>query len=218
VNKSAEWFQSGFLGGKDYTNLNFDDAAQLMAQGRSPFFIAPALTFQFLAQYFNPQNHNVNDVGFEPFPSIGNLPYPLYTLSTVDSLSINANSANKDGAAEVINYIMSPKFMKEMTEQWPGYWGVPLAKMTAKPSEFQGLSRAYVSAISEMIKAVNAGRFGYGDSTFFPPATEQKWVDIDTVWEKTQSTQSFLASVESTFKQELAKHLVPPLPSPAPAG
>jgi raffinose/stachyose/melibiose transport system substrate-binding protein len=220
VNKSAQWFQKGYLAGKDYPNLNFDDAAALLAKGKSPFFIAPALTFQFLAQYFKsnaPSPGNVKDVGWEPFPSIGHLPYPLYTLGTVDSLSINAHSPNKDGAAKVINYIMSPTFMKRMTAQWPGYWGVPLKTIPAKPSQFQGLSRAYVSALIDMTKAVNAGRFGYSDSTFFPPATQTQWVNVDTVWYKQQSAQKFLASVEKTFKAEKAKGLVPPIPAPVPA-
>jgi raffinose/stachyose/melibiose transport system substrate-binding protein len=219
VDKSAQWFKKGYLGGKDYTNLNFTQSMQLLADGKSPFFIGPTLAFQFATDYFNDKSGNVDNLGFTSFPTIGaGLASPLYTLATTASLSINAASKNKDGAAEVIDYMMTNKFLKDMTATWPGYWGVPLKTLDAQPADFQGLSRSYLTAIQDMIKAVNAGNFGYFTATFFPPATEQELINIDTVWEGTASTGAFLSKVESTFQGELAKGLVPPIPAPKAAG
>jgi raffinose/stachyose/melibiose transport system substrate-binding protein len=130
-------------------------------------------------------------------------------------LSINANSPNKDGAAEVIDYMLTPKFAKDMTTTWPGYWGVPLKNLDANPDDFSGLSKQYVVAIQNMIKSVGDGNFGYFTGTFFPPATEQALVNIDSVWLDQTSAQSFLAGVQSTFKTEFDKKLVPPIPQPA---
>jgi raffinose/stachyose/melibiose transport system substrate-binding protein len=191
----------------------------LLADGKSPFFIGPTLAFQFATDYFNDKAGNVDNLGFTSFPTIGQgLASPLYTLATTASLSINAASKNKDGAAAVIDYMMTDKYLKDMTATWPGYWGVPLKTLDAKPADFQGLSRDYLTAIQDMIKAVNAGNFGYFTATFFPPATEQELINIDTVWEGTSSTSAFLSKVETTFQGELTKGLVPPIPAPKAAG
>jgi raffinose/stachyose/melibiose transport system substrate-binding protein len=101
-----------------------------------------------------------------------------------------------------------------MTATWPGYWGVPLKSINIDPDKYQGLSKEYVIAISDMIKGVNAGNFGYFTATFFPPATQQEFINIDTVWEGTASASEFLTKVDQTFKVELEKNMVPPIPAP----
>jgi raffinose/stachyose/melibiose transport system substrate-binding protein len=215
VEKSAQWFQAGYLAGEDYVNLNFVESVQLLADGQSPFFIGPTLVFQFATDFFNEDNGNVDDLGFIPFPTITEgLPSPLYTLGTTASLSINAASDHPDGAAAVIDFMMSEDFLENMTATWPGYWGVPLQEITANPDDFSGLSREYLLAIADMIDAVNAGNFGYFSATFFPPATQQEFINIDTVWEDTQSAADFLATVQATFEDEQARGLVPPIPAP----
>ncbi len=213
VDKSAEWYKKGYLAGQDYVNLNFNDAVQLLADKKSPFFIGPTLVFQFANQFF--KGDNVNDLQFMPFPSIDpSLPYPLYTLGTTASLSINANSKVKDGAAAVIDKMMTQQFLIDMTKQWPGYWGVPVNKLDVDPNQFTGLSKAYILAIQDMIKAVNDGRFGYFTATFFPPATQQEFINIDTVWLGTTTTKNFLAHIDEVFAGEKAKGMVPPIPKP----
>jgi raffinose/stachyose/melibiose transport system substrate-binding protein len=215
VDKSADWYQKGYLGGSDYVNLNFADSMQLLADGKSPFFIGPTLAFQFATDFFNKDKGNVDDLGYTSFPTIGTgLASPLYTLGTTASLSINANSSNQDGAAQVIDYMMSQMFLENMTATWPGYWGVPLKSIDIDPSKYEGLSREYVIAISDMIKGVNGGNFGYFTATFFPPATQQEFINIDTVWEGTSSASDFLTRVDQTFKVELEKNMVPPIPAP----
>ncbi len=214
VQASADFFKKGYLAGKDYSNLNFTDAMQLLKAGKSPFFIGPALAFQFATDFFNPQSGNVDDLGFTAFPNVNpKLASPLYTLASTASLSINAGSPNKDGAAAVINYMLTPKFAKDMTTVWPGYWGVPLKNFDANPNDFTGLSKQYVIVIQNMINSVNNGNFGYFTGTFFPPATEQALVNIDSVWLGKTSAQAFLAKAQSTFKTELDKKLVPPIPA-----
>ncbi len=213
IDKSAEWYKKGYLAGQDYVNLNFNDAVQLLADKKSPFFIGPTLVFQFANQFF--KGANVDDLGFMPFPSVDpSLPYPLYTLGTTASLSINGNSQVKDAAAAIIDKMMTQQFLIDMTKVWPGYWGVPVNKLDIDPTQFQGLSKAYILAIQDMIKAVNDGHFGYFTATFFPPATQQEFINIDTVWLGTTSTKDFLAHIDTVFADELAKKMVPPIPQP----
>ena len=213
VEKSAEWYQKGYLAGDDYINLNFNDAVQLLADGQSPFFVGPTLVFQFATQFF--EGDKADELGFIPFPSVDpNLDYPLYTLGTTASLSINGNSEHKDAAAAVIDRMMTSEFLVAMTKRWPGYWGVPVKELDVDPNELEGLSKEYILAIQDMMDAVNAGKFGYFSATFFPPATQQEFINIDTVWLDTASADDFLQKVDATFQEEQAKGLVPPIPVP----
>lgn len=213
VEKSAEWYKKGYLAGKDYVNLNFNDAVQLLADKKSPFFIGPTLVFQFASQFFKGEKEA--ELGFIPFPSVNpDLGYPLYTLGTTATLSINANSKHKDEAAKILDSMMTPEFLVNMTKRWPGYWGVPLKEINVDTSELKGLSAEYIKAIKDMMNAVNEGRFGYFSATFFPPSTQQAFIDIDTVWQGTATAEEMLQKVDAEFGKEVEKGLVPPIPKP----
>ncbi|MFJ2829415.1 ABC transporter substrate-binding protein [Streptomyces sp. NPDC087263] len=216
VDDSADFYKKGYLGGKDYANLNFTESMQLLAQGKSPFFFGPTLAFQFASDYFNDAAGNTSDLGFAPFPNVtAGLPSPSGTLGTTASLSINAHSPNKDGAAEVIDYMMSDKFAQEMNKTWPGYWGVPLKNWDLDPDSYTGLSKEFVQSVKDTVDMVNTGDYGFFAGTFFPPATATAFTDIDGVWLGTESTTDFLNKIQSTFDDEKAKGLVPPVPEPA---
>ncbi|WP_152909881.1 ABC transporter substrate-binding protein [Pseudactinotalea sp. HY160] len=215
VAMSAEWYQNGYLGGGQYTNLNFLESMQLLADGQSPFFIGPTLAFQFAAEFFNEDAGNVEDLGFMPFPTAGEgLDSPLFTLGTTASFSINAASKHPDAAAAVIDMMMTEDFMTEMSGVWPGYWAVPLVGVELDPSSYDGLSVAFAEAINEIMPAVEDGRFGYFTGTFFPPQTQQALVDIDTVWAGKVDADSFMEGVEQTFAKEFEAGAVPPIPAP----
>lgn len=216
VTESADFYKKGYLGGKDYQNLDFTESMQLLSQGKSPFFIGPTLAFQFASDYFNDSAGNTADLGFVPFPNVDtSLPSPNYTLGTTASLSINAHSKNKDGAAEVIDYMMSDKFAQEINKDWPGYWAVPLKNFNLDPNSYTGLSKDFVQSIKDTITGVAAGNYGFFAGTFFPPATATDFTDIDSVWLGTESAADFLKKVQTDFDKEKAKGLVPPVPQPA---
>jgi len=221
VEASAAFYKSGYLGGKsagiDYSNLNFDQSMQLLAAGKSPFFFAPTLAFQFATDYFNDAAGTTDDLGFVAFPNVDpSLKSPSYVLGTTAALSVNANSANKDGAAEVINYMMTEKFFTDMTKTWPGYWGVPLKSLSSvDASSFTGLSNVYVKSLQDISKAINSGNFGLDISTFFPPATQTALTNVDTVWLGTSTSSAFLQTVQKAYGTDKSKGLVAPVPRPA---
>ncbi len=177
--------------------------------------IGPSLIFQFASNYFNDKAGNTDDLGYMPFPSIeADRPNPYATLGTTASLSINAASKNKDGAAEVIDYMMSDKFAKEMNKSWPGYWAVPLKNFDLNADDYTGLSKPFVTAMKDTIAGVNEKHYGFFVGTFFPPATATAFTDIDSVWLGKVSATDFLKNVQTTFDKEKAKGLVPPIPEP----
>lgn len=216
VDASAKFYKKGYLGGKDYANLNFVESMQLLSKGKSPFFIGPSLGFQFASDYFNEEKGNTADLGYMPFPNIDtSLPSPSYMLGSTASLSVNGKSKNKDGAAQVIDYMMSAKFAKEINKTWPGYWGVPLKDFAVDPADYTGLSKSYVQAVTDMTKGIEAGHYGFFAGTSFPPATAAAFTDVDGVWLGTVSTDDFLTKVQTTFEKEHQKGQVPPVPEPS---
>jgi raffinose/stachyose/melibiose transport system substrate-binding protein len=155
IDESARWFKAGYLGGKDYFSLNFDESISLLSQKKAPFFFAPSIGFQWATNYF--KGANAGDFAFAPMPQLDpSVPYPTYDLGVAFTLSINAHSKVKDGAAEVLNIIFSPEFAANMAKVWPGYWGIPLKQFPTDPSA-TGLTKNFLDAMSAMTAAVDKG-------------------------------------------------------------
>ncbi len=214
VEKSAEWYQKGYMAGDEYMSQNAVDAFQLMADGRSPFFFGPSLLFQFAEAFFT--GEKADDLGFIPMPSIDpNQPQPVYSLSTPATFSINANSEHQDAAAEVMDMMLTEQFLVDMTARWPGYWGVPLSEVNVNADEFEGLSKTFLEVVADASAAISQGQFGFHPTTFFPPATQEKWRDIDSVWLGAITADELLDSVDKEFAVELENGLVSPMVKPA---
>ncbi len=216
IQKSADWFQADYLAGEDYFNLNFLDAVSLLASNQSPFFFGPTLVFQFATSFYSEEEGNLDELGFFPFPSKEGLPSPLYILGTAATLSINGSSAPEvqDAVAAIIDRMMTQEFLVDMTRGWPGYWGVPISQVDINLDDFTGLSHGFLSAIQETVSAVNAGNFGYAPDTFFPPATQATFIEIDAVWVGDLSVEDFLASVQTAYEEDQAAGLVIAPPPP----
>ena len=220
IRKSAEWFQADYLAGEDYFNLNFLDSVSLLESNDAPFFFGPSLVFQFATSFYSEEEGNLDDLGFFPLPSRDGLPSPIFLLGTTASLSINAYSPPevRDAVGEIIDRMMTQEFLVGMTEGWPGYWGVPISRLDIDLDDFSGLSHGFLSAIQDAIAAVNAGNFGYSPSTFFPPATQTAFFDIDSVWLGELTVEDFLAAVQTAYEEDKAAGLVAPVPPPMAAG
>ncbi|SCP97245.1 ABC transporter substrate-binding protein [Anaerobium acetethylicum] len=213
IEKSAEWYDKGYLAGKDYGNMNFSEALQMLADERSPFFIGPTLGYQWAQSFFT--DDKVDNLAFIPFPATDKVTEPTYTLSVCCTFSINANVAqdHKDEAAKIIDIMMQPEFTEEMTSVWPGYWGTPLKDLsTVDVESMTGLSKSYMETIKNIAAAVNDGNFGYYTNVFFPSATQQVFIDIENVWYGTESASDLMDKADTEFTKELEKGLVPPVP------
>ena len=213
IEESARWFKAGYLGGDDYFSLNFDQSISLVSQERSPFFFAPSIGFQWATNYF--VDEKAGDFVFAPMPQMNeDVPYPLYDIGVAFTLSINASSEVKDGAAAVLDMIMTGDFAQRMAMDWPGYWGIPLKEFPTADG-VEGLSKSFLEAMAVMTAAVDAGDFGFKIGTFFPPATHQViFEDIEAVWLDQMSASEMLEKVGTTYADEVAKGIVQDLPKP----
>ena len=211
LNKSAEWYQNGWLGGDNYTDLNFDESVQLLSMGMAPFFVGPSNVFQWAPKYF--RGLTEDDFGFFPFPATNDkVNYPTYTLGVTSCLSINAFSPYKDECAEILDKIMTNEFMVKLTKEWPGYWAIPLKQYDIPADTMTGISAVFCDVMIDTLKAIDEGNYGYYTMSFCPPATDVALQDIDGVWLGTMSAEEVLDRTDAEFEKELANGLVVPLP------
>lgn len=214
LDRSAEWYKKGYLAGEDYPNLTFNESIQLLADEKSPFFFGPSLVYQFASHSF--AGDKAKDLGFMPFPTLNNeTGEPQYVLGVTATFSINAQSKYKDEAAKIMDLMLTTEFMNEMTQTWPGYWGVPLKDFQIDTAKMPELSKSYAEAMKTMVDAVNKGNFGYYSGVFLPPATQQIFLDIESIWNGQITSKELMEKAQTEFDKEKEKGLVPPIPKPS---
>jgi raffinose/stachyose/melibiose transport system substrate-binding protein len=201
------WYKAGYLGGNDYFVLDFESSLALLHQRKSPFFFAPTLSFQWAADYF--EGPEADDLGFAPFPSMTpGLPYPIYDVGSAFTLSINANSTVKDGAAQVLNMILSPEFVVAISKRWPGYWSIPLVDFPHDATA-TGIVKSYYDSMAEISAAVKSGAFGYNVASYFPNATKDLLSqDLESVWLDQETVHDMLIRADRVFAKERTRGVV----------
>lgn len=213
VEKSAEWYQKGYLC-SDYINLDWADSAMLLADGKAPFYFGPFKFVQNLMTYA--VDDKKDNFQFTALPAGREGLNSCYTIGATGLLGINANTEHKDVCAEFLDMLMTNEFVKEMGQNWPGYWVVPLKTLKdIDTSDMEGLGKHTLQAIIDAAGEVDKGNFGYYCSSYMPPATFDEFVNIDTVWLGEATASELLDRVDGVFPAELEKGLVPPLPVPS---
>lgn len=207
------WYKAGYLGGKDYFSLNFDSSLSLLHQKKSPFFFAPSFSYQWAVNYF--KDAEADNLGFAAFPNLNpNQPYPIYSIGSAFTYSINANSQVKDGAAMVLDRMMSPEFARDIAKVWPGYWSIPLNDFPTDPAA-TGITKSYFDAMVDIAAAIKKGQFGYKIVAFFPPATKDIFIqDIEAVWLDKETPEEMLAKAGKAFTKEFDRGLVQEVTAP----
>lgn len=205
------WFAAGFLGGDQYFSLNFDTSLKMLSEGKTPFFFAPNFAYQWAINHFN--GDNIEDLGWTAFPQLNpDLPYPIYSIGSAFTYSINAASPHKDGAAMVLDIMMSPEFVVDMARVWPGYWAVPLKDFPKDP-EATGVIASFYDAAAEVSAAVAEGKFGYKVQAFFPPATTDVFIkDVENMWLDQETPEEVVDAATKAFEDELARGIVQAVP------
>jgi raffinose/stachyose/melibiose transport system substrate-binding protein len=207
------WFQRGFLGNQDYFALDFDLSLLLFKEGRSPFFFAPTILFQWAPKYFTGDEAEV--IGFAPVPQFSAASvYPFFDIGAAFTYSINARSKVKEGAAQVLEMMLSPRFITRIAKLWPGYWAPPLKEFPDDPAA-SSLGRLFYAATAEVSRAVSTGAYGYRVGTFLPPATKDVFIkDVEAMWLDQETPAQLLAKAQRTFSHEQSLGLVRPLSGP----
>lgn len=206
IDKLAEWWNKGYFG-DNYFSLTLEQAFAQVATGQAG--LAPTGTWSFtnVPTYF-PQNNA--EPGFVGFPSGSG--DPIFALGVGSTLSINAKSANPDGAAAVLDFMFTDEFYGKMNSEWLGEWNLPLTDLSnVKLSE--QVVPLYTETMKQLSSAVATGNYGYTTWTFLPPATDTYLVSgVEEVWLKKTATTDFLKKLDESFKKERDAGKVPAIP------
>lgn len=209
VNKTAEWYQNGYLAGEDYINLDSSEVMQTLGNGKAAMTAAPSLYFQWIDPAV------ADSIGFTAMPNTYS-DHNVYNVSIASNYAINAFSDAPDECAKILDYMMTTEYVLAMNEVWPAYWTLPLKDVTTlDTSSLSGLSKTCFDAFKAAIPDIDAGYFYYHPSTFYPAATVTAFEDIDTVWQNVLTAEQFCQTVANELKSDIASNLVPPLAKPA---
>lgn len=205
------WYKAGFLGGSDYFSLDFDTSLKLLSEGKTPFFFAPDFAYQWAINHFT--GDKADDLGWTAFPQMSaGVEYPVYSIGSAFTYSINGASQHKDAAAQVLDIMMSPEFVVSMAKVWPGYWAVPLKDFPSDP-DATGVVKAFYDSAKEVSDAVASGNFGYKVQAFFPPATTDVYIkDVESMWLSKATPEQVVAAAKKEFDKELGRGLVQDIP------
>ncbi|MEG1926697.1 MAG: extracellular solute-binding protein [Ruthenibacterium sp.] len=212
VAKTKDWYDKGYIGGKDYTNLNSLEWFQLLSEKRAAIVFAQSKFFQHASASFTGDLQD--DLGFAPMPSAYPTEMPVYNLEIPCTFAINAASKYPDECAKIMDLFFNEDFMMKMTQVWPGHWAGAIKDRTANTDELTGIGKMYMDAVKEASKSIDSGYYGFNASTFFPPKTAEKWRDIDMVWQGVLTPEEYLQEIDKTIKEEIAAKLVCPLAKP----
>lgn len=214
VEEMNTWYQNGYMGGEDYWNLDANEVFVQLMEGETPFVFAPLNGFQW-AKGVAPSEEALDNLGFVPVPSKDGSEAAV-TIGSVCTFSINAQCENPDGAAMVLDYMLTNEFVAEMSEDWPGYWGIPLSDfVNVDVDNYEGVSKQYVEACVSVIDALNSGRFGFAANSSFPTTTYEACVDIDTVWYGEKTVEEYLDALDAAFAQDASSGSILTLPKPS---
>ncbi|MDB5523054.1 MAG: extracellular solute-binding protein [Rhizobium sp.] len=206
IDKLTEWWDKGFFG-DNYFSLTLEQAFGQVATGGAG--MAPTGTWNFsnIPTYFTANNV---EAGFVGFPSMKG--DPVYALGVGSTFSVNAQSANPDGAAATLDYIFSPEFYSTINSAWQGEWNLPL-KDLSKVKLSDKVLPLYSEVMKNLATAVGNGQYGYTTWTFLPPATDTYLVSgMEEVWLKKTSSADFLKKIDETFKSEKDAGKAPAIP------
>ena len=208
IDKLNQWWQKGYFG-PNYFSLTGEQAFAQIATGQAGMAPTGTWNFGIIPTYF-PQNNA--EPAFVGFPSADGVANPIFALGIGSTFSINAKSANADGAAKVFDTIFQPKFYSDMNSVWQGEWNLPLKDLSGVKIA-AGVTPLYEQVMKNLATAVGNKQYGYTTWTFLPPGTDTYLVScLEEVWLGKTTSKDYLKKWDDTFQQEMKAGKVPAVP------
>lgn len=207
------YFQKGWFGGSSqayFTNKRATlDAA--LASGKAAMDLDGSWAISEYEPYFGKKAGNDARWDWAPIPSFSShAPAGVYDLSVGGTYSINAKSKVADGAAELLDYMMSDLKTQAAGMSAVGQepFPVPLKMSDFPKNADERVARMYI----ELGAAKN---IGYTTWTFWPPKSDTFIINgMDKVITGDLTPAAYLGQLDTIFAAERKQGLVPPLPKP----
>jgi raffinose/stachyose/melibiose transport system substrate-binding protein len=203
------WYSGGLDSYYAYTTPDmFGD----LVNGDAAMMITGTWMFRSMPEYFTEDTGQDWEWAPIPMMSEGVGDY-IYLLATGSTLSINAQSANPDAAAEVLNFLVSDPalVLQNAAGASFGEWMVPLRFTEADFPD--GTDPRIVRFFSDFAAVTGEGRYGYTTWTFWPAKPNvQLWEDIELVWAGDTSVEDYLAQQQALWDEARAEGATLPIP------
>jgi raffinose/stachyose/melibiose transport system substrate-binding protein len=204
-----EGWWSGSL--ENYYAIGWDDFhAQFATRGAAMMTIG-TWTFQATSLGIGASD---DEWGWAPLPSLSsNSTGPNFMIAIGTTMSVNAAAKNKDGAIDVLNWIMSNKdVVIDIASDFEfGEFVVPL--LLDESDIPSSISPQVTSYLNEYARITGEGNYGYCTWTFWPAEPGVHiWKDMEVVWAGDISVEDFMSDHQKMWDKARKKNETLPVP------
>lgn len=201
INMTTGWWKKGYFGGDKYFAVNPEQAFTLMANGVYGMAMQGTWAIAWVNDSFAVSEQ---EMAYTPIPRWSDAaPYPVFPYGVGSNLGINAASENKDAAAAVLNMMLDPTFVANISDGWEGEWDIPLLEAGPKPEGTYAILARQIR--DDTTRALAEETYGYTPWAFWPPKTDDYMKGgIEEVWLGSSTAKEFCDNVNTIFQEELA--------------
>ncbi|MCY3945885.1 MAG: extracellular solute-binding protein [Anaerolineaceae bacterium] len=207
-----------FSGGlENYFANGGDDWRAEFASGEAAMILSGTWNFRSIGGFFEEAG---NEWDWVPIPSMSDMAGEYgYELATGTTVSVNAQSPNKDAAIKALDFLISDPalVLKLAADVGFGEWVVPVHFGVDDFPE--GTDERVVRFFSDFAAVTGEGRIGYTTWTFWPAAPNvHLWEAVENVWWGDISVEEYLEEHERLWQIERDAGNLLPVPAPAMGG
>jgi raffinose/stachyose/melibiose transport system substrate-binding protein len=211
ITQLNEMMQKGWLaGGKDFFfSDTFDTTHAMFGNGEIAMNFEGTWFGNSITDFFGEAAGNSNDWDWFAIPTTFTSD-PFYMIGAGSSYSLNANAADKDAAAEVLDSLFSTDTQAKIFEKC-GYAPAPL---NYEGDVFANSDPRIARIYSSFGEASAKGNVGYTTWSFWPAKTDvYLYEGMAQVYDGQLSVEDYLAEMDRIFQEEFAAGEIPPIPS-----
>jgi ABC-type glycerol-3-phosphate transport system substrate-binding protein len=205
IQQMVDWWQAGYIGDKKSQAITNDDMVALFANGQAAMMVDGTwATGQLLAVY--PSCNWEIALMPELRPGVGR----YFPLATGGAYSINSNCADKDFAAEALNWIFT-SIDRHLANVKEGN-GQPYPIKSFTKDSFNGMDPRMTAMYDVLMEAQNSGRTGYCSWTFYPSDVRVYMNEnTDALFLGRLSVRDYLTRVQTLLDADIKAGTVPPI-------
>ena len=208
LQQMVNFWQNGWIGDRRSQAITMDDAANLFATGRAAMMVNGTwLVGDLLLLY--PDCNWETVLMPELRPGVGH----HFPLATGGAYTINANTPDKDFAAEVLNWMFTDLDWHIRAVREANFQPFPVRAIAARPDTFRGLDNRLERMYEILFESMRTLNTGYCSWTFYPSDVRVFMNDnTDALFLGRMSVADYLARVQALTDVHVQRGTLPAVP------
>jgi raffinose/stachyose/melibiose transport system substrate-binding protein len=202
----VDWWQAGYIGDRKSQAITMDDMVALFANGQAAMMVNGTwATYQLMNVY--PNCNWDMELMPELRPGVGR----FFPIATGGVYAINSTAANKDFAAEVLNWILCGSKDRHIASVREGSMQPYPLRLFTRDS-FAGMDPRMTDMYNTLMDAQESGSTGYCSWTFYPSELRVFMNDnTDALFLGRMTVRDFLARCQEITSAAIKAGTVPPI-------